>query len=172
MNHNRKANLVLLGGSRKPYATMGAGRLASTLWKEGDARSGWRYRFNLFRMSPTSGHVGQRFRPEDVPDLVRLVQVLASALIHDGDLADELGHDLCCLLACLEDLLGIPGGPRAGFLAAVDVAALAAVVTYLWETECRQFEEHPELSPMMPNVLQLQRWLDRNRSRGSATGVR
>lgn len=165
MNHNANANLVHIGESRKPYATMGAGRLASTLWKEADGRDGWRYRFNLFRMSTPSGHVIQRFRPEDVPDLVKLVRILTAALIQDGGIPDELRQDLCCLLACLEDLLGIPGGPQAGFMAAVDVAALAALVTYVWETECRHFADRPELSVILPNVLQLQRWLDTNRRR-------
>lgn len=171
MNHNGNANLIQIADSRKPYATMGAGRLASTLWKEADRRGGWRYRFNLFRMSAPNGHVSQRFRPEDLPDLVKLVQILSAALTHDGGVPDELSQDLCCLRACLDDLLGVPGGPRAGFMAAIDVAALAALVTYVWETECRHFAERPELSVLMPNVLQLQRWLDTNRRRGGGSVV-
>jgi glutaredoxin len=48
----------------KPYAMVGSGKLTSAIWKTGDEASGWRYRFNLFRMS-ANGRVEQRFRPAD-----------------------------------------------------------------------------------------------------------
>jgi len=59
MNHGHGANLVLLKKDQKHSATMGAGPLINTLWKQGEERGGWRYRFNLFRMSSQTGHVSQ-----------------------------------------------------------------------------------------------------------------
>lgn len=171
MNHGNGANLVLLDDDRKPYATMGAGRLVSTLWKHGEERGGWRYRFNLFRMSPRTGHVAQRFRPEDVPDLLKLVRLLAFALADDGCLGAELRGDLKCLSACLGDVLGTPDAFRAGVLTAYEVNALANVVAYLWETEARRFEECPWCFPLMTDVLLLRRWLEKNRP-GNGSEVR
>ncbi|MDQ3329256.1 MAG: hypothetical protein M3552_01165 [Planctomycetota bacterium] len=171
MNHGHGANLVLLKKDQKPYATMGAGPLVSTLWKQGEARGGWRYRFNLFRMSSQTGHVSQTFRPQDVPDLVKLVRLLAFSLAEDGCLDAELRSDLMCLSGCIDDVLGTPDGFRAGVLTAYEANALASVVAYLWETEARHFEEHPECFPLMADVLLLRRWLEMNRP-GNGSVVR
>ena len=70
--------------TKKPYTMLGAGQLASTIWKDGDERSGWSYRFNVYRMSTHNGHVSQLLRPDDVLDLVKLSQVLAAVLAEDG----------------------------------------------------------------------------------------
>ncbi len=163
MNHGHGANLVLLKKDQKPYATMGAGRLVSTLWKQGEERGGWRYRFNLFRMSSHTGHVTQQFRPQDVPDLVKLTRLLAFSLADDGCLDAELRSDLLCLSACLDDVLGTLDTYRPGVLKAYEANALANVVAYLWETEARHFEEHPECFPLMADLLLLRRWLEANR---------
>jgi len=71
----------------KPYCTLGAGRLTSFLWKSGDQSSGWRYRFNLFRLAASSGRVSQLFRPADLMHFVKLVQVMASVIADDGCLS-------------------------------------------------------------------------------------
>jgi hypothetical protein len=63
---------------------LGAGQLASTVWKSGDEASGWRYRFSLFRMPSTTGRVSQLLRTSDLPSLVKLCQVLAATLAEDG----------------------------------------------------------------------------------------
>ena len=68
----------------KPYAVLGAGSLVSSIWKAGQVRSGWLYRFNVFRMGAHNGHVSQLLRPADLPDLVRLCHVLAATLADDG----------------------------------------------------------------------------------------
>jgi hypothetical protein len=68
----------------KPYAAIGAGRLVSTIWKRGNPQDGWRYRFNVFRMSHSSGRVSRLLRPADVLDLAKLCQVLAATLVDDG----------------------------------------------------------------------------------------
>lgn len=77
----------------KPYAMLGAGKLAATLWKAGSESSGWRYRYNVFRLSPR-GHVGQKFRPGDLKHLVRLAHVLASTLSDDGCLSPKEREEL------------------------------------------------------------------------------
>jgi hypothetical protein len=68
----------------KPYCTVGAGQLTSFIWKSGDAVRGWRYRFNLFRLTSRGGRVSQMFGPPDIMHFVKLLQVLASVLADDG----------------------------------------------------------------------------------------
>lgn len=87
---------------QKPYAMLGAGRLASALWKAGDERCGWRYRFNVYRMSGRSGEVCQLLRPGDVLDLVKLAQVLAAVLVDDGCVSGRERRVLGDLAARLE----------------------------------------------------------------------
>jgi len=71
----------------KPYCSLGAGCLTSFLWKIGDQSSGWRYRFNLFRLAAKGGRVSQLFRPNDLMHFVKLVQVIASVIADDGCLS-------------------------------------------------------------------------------------
>ncbi len=71
----------------KPYCSLGAGCLSSFLWKIGDQGSGWRYRFNLFRLAGKNGRVSQLFRPADLMHFVKLVQVMASVISDDGCLS-------------------------------------------------------------------------------------
>ncbi len=68
----------------KPMGVVGAGQLASMIWKDGDQFAGWRYRFNLFRMDRRGKRISQLFRPSDVIHLVKLAQVLAAVLADDG----------------------------------------------------------------------------------------
>jgi len=86
----------------KPYAMLGAGQLVSGIWKTGDERSGWTSRFNVYRSNQRTGHVSQLLRPDDVPDLVKLCQVLAATLADDGCIAVELRRTLARLAAELD----------------------------------------------------------------------
>lgn len=88
----------------KPYAMVGAGRLVSTLWKSGDPQAGWRYHFNLFRITGR-GQVGQLFSPDDVIDLIKLTRVLASTLAEDGCLSTVRRRELTRLAALLDNIL-------------------------------------------------------------------
>lgn len=88
----------------RPYAMVGAGRQTSAIWKTGDQQSGWRYRFNLFRLS-ARGRVGQRFCPADVLSLVKLARVLAAALADDNCLPPILRDDLARLAADLDQII-------------------------------------------------------------------
>ena len=90
--------------SSQPYAMLGAGRLVSSLWKSGDERAGWTYRFNVYRMSQRSGHVSQLLRPTDVQDLVKLCQVLAVTLSEDGCIPIEQRRLLAKLAAELDTI--------------------------------------------------------------------
>lgn len=75
--------------AERPYELIGAGELVSAVWKRADGQEGWRYRFNVFRMSDHSGHVARMFRPSDLPDFLKLCQVLAMELSLDGCLPEE-----------------------------------------------------------------------------------
>lgn len=68
----------------KPLGMVGAGRLASMIWKDGDEQSGWRYRFNVFRTARNRARVSQLFAPADVIHFVKLAQVLAAVIADDG----------------------------------------------------------------------------------------
>lgn len=82
---------------------VGAGKLVSTLWKSGDQQAGWRYHFNLFRMS-ARGQVGQLLAPEDLIDLIKLARVLAATLAEDGCMSSAQRRELACLAAKLDHL--------------------------------------------------------------------
>jgi hypothetical protein len=66
--------------SNKPYTMLGAGKLTSAMWKEGGPDSGFRYRFNIYRMDKKTGQVEQIFQPADVESLVKLARVLGMLL--------------------------------------------------------------------------------------------
>jgi len=91
--------------SRKPYAVIGAERLTSSLYKIGDELTGFRYRFNIVRLNNHTGRVNQWFRPDDLVALVKLTQVLATELTHDGCLDAALHQQLRRMAAVLEQTL-------------------------------------------------------------------
>lgn len=90
--------------AKKPYTMLGAGQLVSSVWKTGDERRGWRYRFNVYRMNADSGLVSQRLRPTDVRDLVKLSQVLAAVLADDGCMPADQRQALAELADQLDSL--------------------------------------------------------------------
>ena len=90
--------------AKRPYALLGAGRLTSSIWKEGDEGAGWRYRFNIFRMTPAEGRVSQLLRPGDLHDLVKLCHVLAAVLADDGCLPTAERRALAVLVERLEPI--------------------------------------------------------------------
>ena len=90
--------------SEKPYAMLGAGKLAASLWKLGDEAAGWRYRFNIFQLNSKSGRVSQRLAPSDVGDLVKLAQILAATLADDGCLSAEQRRKLADLAMALDGI--------------------------------------------------------------------
>lgn len=95
----------------KPYCSLGAGCLSSFLWKIGDNDSGWRYRFNIYRLAAKSGRVSQLFRPADLMHFVKLVQVMASVIADDGCLSPVERGVLRRLATELDELLSRAGRP-------------------------------------------------------------
>ena len=87
----------------KPYAMVGSGKLTSAIWKTGDEASGWRYRFNIFRMS-ANGRVEQQFRPADLFNFLKLTRVIATVLADDGCLAPAMRSNLTRLAALLDEI--------------------------------------------------------------------
>lgn len=90
---------------RKPYCSVGAGQITSFIWKTGDRDAGWRYCFNLFRLSVSGGKVSQLFKPSDLMSLVKLIQVAASVIADDGCLEQKERTELRRLANDLDELL-------------------------------------------------------------------
>ncbi len=103
---NRKSKLWTATLSHRPYTMAGAGPLVSSVWKVGDSEVGWAYRFNIYRMTPRTGHVTQLFKPEDVLHLSKLCRVLAAILADDGCIPASLRSELVSLTEKFDDDIG------------------------------------------------------------------
>lgn len=144
----------------KPHSMLGAGALASTVWKTTEQGERDPFRFNVFRLEADNGNVTQRFASSDIPDLARLTQVLAIALSGEEGLGDELRDDLACLAACLGDVLPsirpvARPAPRTGVH-----QALRKVVEYLLDDEQRHFRDQPDTGHVYRSVVLVARWLE------------
>lgn len=91
----------------KPYAMVGAGRLAASIWKSGNEADGWSYGFNVFRCEASTGEVSQRLEPDDIRSMAKLARVLAQVIADDGCVSSEQRNDLHCLATDLELLWDI-----------------------------------------------------------------
>ena len=81
---------------------LGTRRLASALWKIPNKQGDWTCRFNVYRMNGRTGHVSQLLRPDDVPDLVKLCQVLAVTLANDDCIPADQRRTLADLAVKLD----------------------------------------------------------------------
>lgn len=86
---------------------MGAGKLTSALFRIPDCRAtandvGQRYKFNLYRVSPSTGRTSHFLTPDDLSDLVKLTQVLCAEIAHDGWLSEKARAELWYLEKALE----------------------------------------------------------------------
>ncbi len=90
----------------KPMMLVGAGPLTSTIWKLGNAESGWRYRFNMVRQSIPNGCITDLFQPIDLAQFVKLIQVLAVEIANDGCLTHGERLMLRSLTRQLDEILG------------------------------------------------------------------
>ena len=86
----------------KPYFMAGAGRLASSVAKSGDERTGFDYRLNVFVLNADSGAVSSWLAPDDLLDLVKLSGLLAREIAMDGCIDDELRMKLTELATNIE----------------------------------------------------------------------
>lgn len=83
MNNEQHATVTTNATRSKPYCVVGSGCLTSHVWKNGDAQSGFFYRFNLFR-TRRNGEVTQLLRPDDVLPLAMFVRVFSQVFVDDG----------------------------------------------------------------------------------------
>lgn len=80
--------------NRKPYAIVGAGGVAASLWKRGNEADGWSYDFTVFRIDARSGEADQLLKPTHVADLVKLARVLAQVIADDGCVSHSMRKQL------------------------------------------------------------------------------
>ncbi len=92
-------------GEPRPMEIVGAGPLLCTIWKLGDEHTGWRYRFNLTRQTSDRRVFTDLFRPLDLVNFIKLIQVLAAVIADDGCLTQADRITLKNLAAQLDDLL-------------------------------------------------------------------
>lgn len=71
----------------RPSAVLGAGKLVSAVWNTAHPISAGSCHFNVYRMSPSNGRVSRLLRSTDIPDLVKLCQVLSLALADDDSVS-------------------------------------------------------------------------------------
>lgn len=78
--------------SKNPHSVLAVGQLLSTIWESGNDQAIWKYRFNICRVNASNGHISHLLRPADIPDLVRLSELLAVVLAEDSCIpADQQG---------------------------------------------------------------------------------
>jgi len=162
MNMETNANGKNAASEKKPIAILGAGRLATMLWRSQVGKCGWFYRFNIFRINQHSGRITQHFTSEDITDFAKLVQLLACAMSEDGYLEPDLRDDLSCLASCLADVLGndypeyvLPTTPDR---AVGDV--LGAVIQHFWDDAAHGFKKLPLCYHIYRKLVFVDRWLD------------
>lgn len=88
---------------RQPVAVLGAGDLISHVHRRTDAQGLEKYGFSLFRMNEEM-RTTHELRACDLPDLVKLCQVLAFAIEDDGWLAMDEREELRGLFADLDEV--------------------------------------------------------------------
>ena len=161
MKKQKDANEKPKASDFRTCAMLGAGNLAASLSRSGDEQSGWRYRFNIFRMSKTNGRVSHRLLPRDVPDLARLTQLLAFTLSQEEGLSQELRDDLGCLFACLDEVLSAPreNVDRHPKLSGAVVSLLWSVLRQYVDTDERHFAVNPFADHIYRRLLLIDRWL-------------
>jgi len=89
--------------SRQPVAVLGAGDLVAHLHRGDDADDMANYRFSVFRVSGDL-QATHELRPCDLPDLIKLCQVVAFAITDDGWIPMETRKALRDLFDDLDEL--------------------------------------------------------------------
>jgi hypothetical protein len=96
-----------------PYAVLGAGDLVSHLTRTADESVGCYYRFSLVRLQK-NGELTPLLRPVDLPDLVKVCQVLAFTIADDGWITEELRAELFALARALDEITNGRRGSQNG----------------------------------------------------------
>jgi hypothetical protein len=79
-----KRNTRSTSRTAKPTVLVGAGPLISPVWKSGNEKTGFRYRFEIFRSLRKNSRGSTVLHPLDLLNLVKLIQVLAAVIADDG----------------------------------------------------------------------------------------
>lgn len=88
--------------TKRPYVVVGSGEMTTSVYKLGDEREGFRYRFNLTRTERSTGRITHWLRPSDVQPLLKLLYVLSSELAGDGCMCEAIRSDLCRVAEAIE----------------------------------------------------------------------
>ena len=88
--------------NRRPYFQVGAGCLSSAVYKSHEGGEDWRYRFNVVKTQFETGRLVHWLEPEDVKDLLKLIQVLCAELACDGCMHPEQKRELDWISKSLE----------------------------------------------------------------------
>ena len=145
----------------KPCAMLGAGNLASMLWRRDGRCDEDALRFNIFQVTEENGQVSQTFGLRHIEDLAELVQVLAYVLSEEDWLKPESRDDLSCLCACLGDVLGADREPPTRQLSPDSAIATAVrtVLRRLWPREAASFAKEPSSQHLYRQLVLVDRWL-------------
>ena len=87
----------------EPIAVLGAGDLVSYLHRGNDAEDPANYRFSFFRLSQELPSTHE-LRPCDLPDVVKLCQILAFAIVDDGWIPRQTRDSLRELVDALDSV--------------------------------------------------------------------
>ncbi len=77
-----------ISSTSPPVAVVGAGDLVSHVVRGDEVNDTANYRFSIFRLNADL-RATHALRPEDLPDLIKLCQVVTVAIVDDGWLPDE-----------------------------------------------------------------------------------
>lgn len=89
--------------SSQPIAVLGAGKLVSHLYRHDSESGKSNYRFSVCRLTEAL-QTTHGLRPCDLPDLVKLCQVLAFAIEDDGWLSPAMRTELRSLFDELDEI--------------------------------------------------------------------
>lgn len=147
--------------SNRPRASLGAGQLGSMLWRKDSRNRESSYRFTFFRMPAATGEVSQLFKPEDLPQLLKLLRLLATTLLDEGELEQPIATTLVELVSDLDAAVDRAPGCQKGSMNPMQRQALADVLVALSHRRTHCSGESRSRS-LQASVDVLQHWLDRH----------
>ncbi len=166
-NATHEHPLATSSANNPPHASLGAGQLASMLWKSNEGGAEGNYQFNLFRLLSTTGHVSQLFRPEDIPSLLKLLHLLATTLIAEGVLDTILSDELSRIAQFLHEAFDDSAERSSDAMNADQRNALADVLAYLQNHLFLRTFDFPPTNRLHAQIAILQQWLASNPSQAS-----
>jgi hypothetical protein len=139
---------------------LGAGRISAAVWKQDEKRQDWRYVFNLYRLTPTNGHVTQLFQPTDLFDLIRALPMLAGIFADEPRLSEPSAQRLLGFKKTVEAIFSAPDGEVPAFLNRVQLNALEEFLAHLRATADTSAKSRYHLIAQEANIQILDAWLE------------